>query len=55
MGVEGNEKDDVVANSGVRREGVDIQIPLGHREVFDLGKKAGSLAKGGNFIVYIGQ
>jgi hypothetical protein len=38
VGVEGNEKDDVVANSGVK-EGVDIQIPLGRREVFDLGKK----------------
>ena len=31
VGVEGNEKADVVANSAVRREGIDIQVPLGRQ------------------------
>jgi hypothetical protein len=32
----GNEKADVVAKSAVRREGVDIKVPLGCREVKSL-------------------
>jgi ribonuclease HI len=31
VGVEGNEKADVVVKSAVRREGIDIQVPLGRQ------------------------
>ena len=41
MGVEGNEKADVVANSAVRREGVDIQVALSRREVKSLIRATG--------------
>lgn len=36
MGVESNEKADVVANSAVRTDGVDIQVPMDSREVKSL-------------------